>query len=128
MLHTDNALEEVGLVIFDEFHERNLQADLAMALCRETQQVLRPDLRILIMSATLNMPQLKSLLKAPLIESKGRHYPVEIIYAGEADETLLPELTARAVSCWRTTGRCIGVFTRRDRNKKMCRFIKCRIK
>ena len=98
MLHSDNALEEVGLVIFDEFHERNLQADLAMALCREAQQVLRPDLRILIMSATLNMPQLQQLLKAPLIESKGRQYPVEIIYAGEADETLLPELTARAVA------------------------------
>jgi ATP-dependent helicase HrpB len=97
MLHSDNALEEVGLVIFDEFHERNLQADLAMALCREAQQVLRLDLRILIMSATLNMPQLQSLLKAPLIESKGRQYPVEVIYAGEADETLLPELTARAV-------------------------------
>ena len=97
MLHSDNALEEVGLVIFDEFHERNLQADLAMALCREAQQVVRPDLRILIMSATLNMPQLKDLLKAPLVESKGRQYPVEVIYAGEADETLLPELTARAV-------------------------------
>ncbi|HKC67406.1 MAG TPA: DEAD/DEAH box helicase, partial [Bacteroidia bacterium] len=97
MLHSDNALEEVGLVIFDEFHERNLQADLAMALCREAQQVLRPDLRILIMSATLNMPQLQQLLKAPLIESKGKQYPVEVIYAGEADETLLPELMARAV-------------------------------
>jgi len=97
MLHSDNALEEVGLVIFDEFHERNLQADLALALCREAQQVLRPDLRILIMSATLNMPQLQQLLKAPLIESKGRQYPVDIIYAGEADETLLPELMARAV-------------------------------
>ena len=97
MLHSDNALEQVGLVIFDEFHERNLQADLALALCREAQQVLRPDLRILIMSATLNMPQLQQLLKAPLIESKGRQYPVEVIYAGEADETLLPELMARAV-------------------------------
>jgi ATP-dependent helicase HrpB len=97
ILHSDNALEDVGLVIFDEFHERNLPADLALALCREAQQVLRPDLRILIMSATLNMPQLQQLLKAPLIESKGRQYPVEVIYAGEADETLLPELMARAV-------------------------------
>jgi len=97
MLHHDNALEDVGLVIFDEFHERNLQADLALALCREAQQVLRPDLRILIMSATLNMPQLKNLLNAPLIESMGKQYPVEIIYAGDADETLLPELTARAI-------------------------------
>ncbi|MCD6066958.1 MAG: box helicase [Bacteroidetes bacterium] len=97
MLHQDNALENVALVIFDEFHERSLHADLALALCREAQQVLRPDLRILIMSATLNMPQLKSLLNAPVIESKGRQYPVEIIYSGEADETLLPELTARVV-------------------------------
>jgi ATP-dependent helicase HrpB len=97
MLHHDNALEQTALVIFDEFHERSLHADLALALCREAQQVLRPDLRILIMSATLNMPQLKALLNAPVIESKGRQYPVEIVYTGEADETLLPELAARVV-------------------------------
>ncbi|MBA3680907.1 MAG: ATP-dependent helicase HrpB [Bacteroidetes bacterium] len=97
MLHSDNALEEVGLVIFDEFHERSLHADLALALCREAQQVLRPDLRIVIMSATLNMPQLKALLKAPVAISEGKQFPVEIIYNGDADETLLPELTARTV-------------------------------
>ncbi len=97
MLHSDNALEDVGLVIFDEFHERSLHADLALALCREAQQVLRPDLRIMIMSATLNMPQLKALLKAPVAVSEGKQYPVEIIYNGDADETLLPELTARTV-------------------------------
>lgn len=97
MLHSDNALEEVGLVIFDEFHERSLHADLALALCREAQQVLRPDLRIMIMSATLNMPQLTSLLKAPVAFSEGKQHPVEIIYNGDADETLLPDLTARTV-------------------------------
>lgn len=97
MLHNDNALENVGMVIFDEFHERSLHADIAMALCREAQQVLRPDLRILVMSATLNMPQLTSLLKCPAIESKGKQYPVEVIYTNDADETLLPELTARTV-------------------------------
>lgn len=97
MLQNDNALEQVGLVIFDEFHERSLNADLALALCRESQQVLRPDLRILVMSATLNMPQLTALLKAPVAESKGRQYPVEIQYTSDADETLLPELTARTV-------------------------------
>ena len=58
MLHGDNSLEGVGLVIFDEFHERSIHADVALALCRESQQVLRPDLKILVMSATLNMPQL----------------------------------------------------------------------
>lgn len=97
MLHHDNALEDVGLVIFDEFHERSLHADVALALCREAQQVLRPDLRIMVMSATLNMPELTALLRAPVVESKGRQYPVEVIYAGDADETLLPELTTRAV-------------------------------
>jgi ATP-dependent helicase HrpB len=97
MLQDDNALENVGLVIFDEFHERNLNADLALALCREAQQVLRPELRILIMSATLNMPQLSALLKAPVIVSEGKQYPVEIIYTAVADEKLLPELTARTV-------------------------------
>lgn len=98
MLHNDNALENAGLVIFDEFHERNLNADVALALCREAQQVLRPDLRILVMSATLNLPELTHLLKAPVIESKGKQYPVDIIYAGDADVSLLPELAARAVA------------------------------
>lgn len=98
MLQSDNALEQVGLVIFDEFHERNLQADLALALCREAQQVLRPDLRIMIMSATLNIPQLQSILHAPVIESKGRQYPVEVIYTNDADEFLLPELIAQTIA------------------------------
>ncbi len=97
MLQSDNALEEVSIVIFDEFHERSLHADLALALCREAQQVLRPDLRIMIMSATLNMPQLTSLLKCPVVISEGKQYPVEIKYTGDNDTMLLPELTARTV-------------------------------
>lgn len=95
MLQSDASLEQVGLVIFDEFHERSLHADLALALCREAQQLLRPDLRILIMSATLNMPELSKLLNAPVVESNGKQFPVEIIYGNDADETLLPELAAR---------------------------------
>lgn len=97
MLQNDNALENVGLVIFDEFHERNLQADLALALCREAQQVLRPDLRLMIMSATLNIPQLQRILNAPVVESKGRAYPVEIIHTGDADEYLISELVAQTI-------------------------------
>jgi ATP-dependent helicase HrpB len=97
-LQQDNALEDVGLVIFDEFHERSLHADLAMALCRESQQVLRPELRLLVMSATLNMPQLSALLNAPVVQSEGRQYPVEVIYTQDADETLLPELVARTIA------------------------------
>ncbi len=97
MLHSDNALEGVGLVIFDEFHERSIHADVAMALCREAQQVLRTDLRMMVMSATLNMPQLTALLKAPVAVSEGRQYPVEVFYVGGQDEFLLPEVTARVI-------------------------------
>ena len=97
MIHSDNSLEGVGLVIFDEFHERSIHADVAMALCREAQQVLRPDLRIMVMSATLDMPQLTSLLNAPVAISKGKQYPVEVKYAGELDLMMMPEMTARTV-------------------------------
>jgi ATP-dependent helicase HrpB len=97
LLQQDNALEDVGLVIFDEFHERSLHADLALALCREAQQVLRPDLRIMVMSATLNMAALEELLQAPVSVSKGKQYPVEIHYTGQSDLMLLPELTAKTV-------------------------------
>ncbi|MCL3779027.1 ATP-dependent helicase HrpB [Prolixibacteraceae bacterium JC049] len=98
MLQSDNALEGIGLVIFDEFHERSLFADVALALSREAQQVLRPDLRLMIMSATLNMPQLTQLLDAPAVVSKGRQFPVDVRYAGETDRFMLPELTANVVT------------------------------
>ncbi|HSJ66932.1 MAG TPA: ATP-dependent helicase HrpB [Anditalea sp.] len=97
MLHSDNALTDIGLVIFDEFHERNIHADVAMALCRETQQILRPDLRILVMSATLDMPQLSSLLEADIVESKGKQYPVEIKYLEDTDPFMIPEAASRAI-------------------------------
>ncbi|MBL4624928.1 MAG: ATP-dependent helicase HrpB [Flavobacteriales bacterium] len=97
MIHQDNGLEGVGLVIFDEFHERSIHADVAMALCREAQQVLRLDLRILVMSATLDMPELSSMLNAGVVESLGRQYPVEVHYSGENDIRLLPDLTTRLI-------------------------------
>ncbi|MBW3544830.1 MAG: ATP-dependent helicase HrpB, partial [Bacteroidetes bacterium] len=77
MLGQDNTLEGVGLVIFDEFHERSMQADLALALCREVQGILRDDLRLLIMSATLDSKALSQMLGgAPVLSSAGRQYPV----------------------------------------------------
>ncbi len=97
MIHSDNALEGVGLVIFDEFHERSIHADVALALCREAQQILRPDLRIMIMSATLDMPLLTTLLNAPTVSCQGRQYPVEIRYTGQQDEWLIPDLAAQTV-------------------------------
>lgn len=96
MMQSDNALEDVGMVIFDEFHERSLFADVALALCRETQKILRPDLRIVIMSATLDTEKIATLLKATVIESHGKQYPVEITYKGPSDVSILPESAARA--------------------------------
>jgi len=97
MIQEDNALEGVGLVIFDEFHERSIHADVAMALSREAQQVLRPDLRILVMSATLDMPELSKMLQSSVVESLGRQYPVDVNYVGESDMRLLPELASRII-------------------------------
>lgn len=80
-LQADPSLEKVALVIFDEFHERSIHADLSLALCLESQALLRDDLKILVMSATLNTSAISKLLdNAPLIESKGRSFPVEDIY------------------------------------------------
>jgi ATP-dependent helicase HrpB len=97
MMHSDNALENVGLVIFDEFHERNLHSEVALALCREIQQVLRPDLRILLMSATIDAEQLSGLLGAKVIQSRGRQYPVEVNYLSEVDEYAIGEDAARQI-------------------------------
>jgi ATP-dependent helicase HrpB len=81
-IQQDNALEGIGLLIFDEFHERSLHADLALVLARQVQEVLRDDLRILIMSATLDTAALSQLLgNAPVITSKGRQHPIDIRYS-----------------------------------------------
>lgn len=77
LLQSDAALSDYGLVIFDEFHERSLHADLALALCLEARQALRPDLRLLVMSATLDGAALARLLgNAPRLISAGRGFPV----------------------------------------------------
>ena len=97
MLHADNSLDGIGIVLFDEFHERSIHADVALALCREAQQILRPDLRIVVMSATLNLPQLSELLQAPVVQSKGKQFPVDLIYTGDNEVRMLPELTVQTV-------------------------------
>lgn len=80
-LQHDPSLEDVALIIFDEFHERSLHADLSLALALESQAVLREDLKILIMSATLNTSAISTLLNdAPVVQSEGRAFPVERHY------------------------------------------------
>ena len=78
-LQQDPELSQLDLVLFDEFHERSLHADLALALCLEVQQ-LRPQLQLLIMSATLDTAELAQQLAAPVLQSEGRSYPVEVEY------------------------------------------------
>ena len=80
MLVNDPTLEGVSTIIFDEFHERSINSDLALALTLQAQGILRSDLRIVIMSATIDASGICQALHAPLIESKGRMYPVEICY------------------------------------------------
>ena len=98
MLQNQPELPDVGLVIFDEFHERSVHADFSLALCIEVQQALREDLRLLVMSATLDVEALSELLpEAKLLESQGKSYPVEIVYQGDNSSLHLFEKISRLV-------------------------------
>jgi ATP-dependent helicase HrpB len=97
-LQNDPCLEGVAMVIFDEFHERSLQADLALALCLEVQREVRADLRILVMSATLDGASVAALLgDAPVITSTGRSFPVEVRYLENCGHAQLPVRMSAAV-------------------------------
>jgi len=81
MLQDDPFLERVGAVLFDEFHERSVNVDLALAMVRKVQREIRPDLKLVVMSATLSPEAIaKYLGDAPIVESRGRQFPVEIRY------------------------------------------------
>jgi ATP-dependent helicase HrpB len=97
-IQNDPALDGVGLVIYDEFHERSLHADLALALCIEVRSSLRPDLKIMVMSATLDSAPVSSLLGgAPVVVSGGRAFPVEERYLPGKRNGPLSENIAEAV-------------------------------
>ena len=98
MLLDDPALEGVAAVVFDEFHERSLNTDEAFALTRQCQQLLRDDLRIVVMSATIDTAALVEALHCPVLESEGRMFPVEIIHtAEESDVKNVAQQTARTI-------------------------------
>jgi ATP-dependent helicase HrpB len=89
----DPMLDGIAAVLFDEFHERSLDADLGLALARDAQQGLREDLRILVMSATIDGARVAGLLgNAPVIESEGRAFPVETRYAGRDAGMIEPQM------------------------------------
>ena len=97
-LQNDPELKDVGLVIFDEFHERHLHADLALALTLDSQNGLREDLKILVMSATLDGAAVARLLNdAPIIVSEGRSYPVDMRYLARDPDGRLPDIVAQAI-------------------------------
>ncbi len=99
LLREDPELSAYGAVIFDEFHERSLQADLGLALVRECQDVLREDLRLIVMSATLDPGPLSRLLgQAPVLACEGRMYPVEVRYRAPG-RTPLPDHLRMEILC-----------------------------
>ena len=117
MLQSDPALEGIGCVIFDEFHERSLNADLGLALTWEARSALRPDLALLVMSATLDAEPVAALLDgAPVIRSEGRAFPVETRWLDRplaAGARLIPEaarLLHEAEAATRDTGGTILTF------------------
>lgn len=115
-LQSDPSLEGVAAVIFDEFHERNLQADLGLALCLDCQAGLREDLRILVMSATLEGAPIAELMGgAPVIASAGRAFPVETRYLGKPPvdrfrDTLCPAVSSAVEQALREETGSILVF------------------
>lgn len=94
MLVEDPTLEEYGAVIFDEFHERSLSSDLCLALTMQARRLIRPDLQIVVMSATIDAANICRYLEAPLITATGKMYPVEIVYGSD----IAPEDSAREVA------------------------------
>lgn len=97
MLLSDNELKDVSTIIFDEFHERSLNADLALALIRECQAVLRPDLKIIIMSATIDTDKLSALLSAPVVRATAKNFDVKVFYEGCCDEFSAPQQVANTI-------------------------------
>jgi ATP-dependent helicase HrpB len=97
MIQDDPSLEGVGALVFDEFHERHLAADLGLALALDVQASLREDLRIVVMSATLDGERLAQFLDAPRLSSAGRSYPVTVAHYPARREEKLEHQVRRAV-------------------------------
>jgi ATP-dependent helicase HrpB len=98
MLQDDSGLCDIGCVIFDEFHERSLNADLGLALCIESQQNLREDLRLVVMSATLDLQPIARLLgDAPIVAARGRSFDVATHFVPRRPEINLEQQTAQVI-------------------------------
>src|SRR5712672_581821 len=99
MVLDDAGLDGVAAILFDEFHERSLDADLGLALARDVQLGLRDDLRLLVMSATIDGARVGRLLReAPLVESAGRAFPVDTRYLGRKADAPIERQMADAIA------------------------------
>jgi ATP-dependent helicase HrpB len=98
MLQHDPTLDGAGLLIFDEFHERSVHADTGLALAIHSHSLIRPDLRIMVMSATLDGARVAELLDASVISSPGRAFPVDIAYLPVPDRRSLPGMVVSSVT------------------------------
>lgn len=98
MILDDPDLKDIAAVLFDEFHERSLDADFGLALALDVQAALRPDLKLLVMSATLDGARVAQLLgDAPMLESKGRSFPIETRYRERKPDERIEDAMARAI-------------------------------
>lgn len=109
MLQQDPTLENIDLIIFDEFHERSLHADLGLAFCLEVQQ-LRPELKLLLMSATIDLTKLSEKLSAVVVQSAGRSYPIDIRYVAPNNRPIAIQAAAIAVTALQQHQGSILVF------------------
>ncbi|MFK7752621.1 MAG: ATP-dependent helicase HrpB [Sedimentitalea sp.] len=116
MLHSDPDLPGIGAVVFDEFHERSLNADLGLALSLDVAEALRDDLRLVVMSATLDAAPVAKMLNAPMVTAEGRSFPVETQWlerplgAKTPRDAALVDLVVKAEADTRATGGGILVF------------------
>ena len=97
ILIDDPSLEGVSAVLFDEFHERSLQTDLALALCRESQAVLRPDLKLVLLSATIDADGLCRTLGAKHIDCPGKMFPVKTIHTGDVPPAQIEDAVVQTI-------------------------------
>ena len=108
LYYQDPSLSHIGVVVIDEFHERHIQTDVALAICRQLIETTRPDLKLVVMSATLDTKALESYLSAPVFDIPGRTFPVHIEHWDEPERVKTEAFLAQAIWKILKDQRCPG--------------------